>query len=60
MVENRKRVTRIAVPGKADRPGRSARQNGQKPSTRLLSWYAAQPAERGLTCALTSNGYVIL
>ncbi len=60
MAENHKRVTEMTVQDKADRPGRAAGQNGQEASAGPLSWYAAQPAERGPAYALTSNGYVIL
>ncbi len=46
--------------GKTGISGRAEVGSRVKASAAPLSWYAAQPAERGLTYALTNTGYVIL
>ena len=59
MADNKKEL-RTQGSGKMGISGRVEGGNGLKASAAPLSWYAAQPAECGLTYALTNTGYVIL
>ncbi len=59
MADNKKNL-KTQGSGKMDISGRVEGGNGVKASAAPLSWYAAQPAERGLAYALTNTGYVIL
>jgi len=59
MADNKKNL-KTRGSGKMGISGRAEGGNGVKASASTLSWYAAQPAARGLTYALTNTGYVIL
>jgi len=55
-----RRILEMTASSKMRASGRAGRENGHYTSSGLLSWYFARPETRGLTYALTVNGYVLL
>lgn len=59
MAEKQKATLEMAASKQASLSGRANGGNGHYSSSRLLSWYFAQPPIAGPTYVLTTTGYMV-